>query len=149
MVFSSKFVKIQTLFHKTQPIEIFFGLRCKKPRKIINNGATMHYHAPPQSHDDLQPSPSNLYKFAHNFRKPTIPRSSTTLDLHDPKILGPKTLSRASTCRQKSRKSQHQVHALTRTNSFCTRLHEPSSVTSPMMSSTTDLTWFLGLDLNL
>ena len=44
------------------------------------------YHPPPQSCDDSWPSPSNIYKSPHNFRKLTTPGSSMALDLQDLKI---------------------------------------------------------------
>ena len=73
MAFSSKFVKIQTLFHKTDTTEVFYSLRSTKPKNFKTKNGFTRPHAKPQSLYNPRPSPSNLHKYSRNFRTRTTP----------------------------------------------------------------------------
>ena len=85
---------------------------------------------PNRSHNlsnDSWPSPLNLCKFAHNFRKLTIPWSSTALDQQNPKKNSrPKKLSRTTMRHRWHRYSLPQLHALPRASLIVHALAPPS-----------------------
>ena len=86
--------------------------------------------APKRSHNlsnDPRPSPLSLCKFAHNFRKLTIPWSSTALDQQNPKKNSrPKKLSRTTMRHWWHRYSLPQLHALPRASLIVHALAPPS-----------------------
>ena len=62
------FVKIQTLFHKTDPTGTLNGLRSTKPRKFILQGISMCSHAQPRAQNAPRLSLSIPRKYARDFR---------------------------------------------------------------------------------
>ena len=92
--FSFKSTQIWEKFYKTDATTRSIGLWSTKPENFKpKSPGTRCYTPPKRSHDlsnDLRPSPLNLCNSAHNFRKLTIPWSSTALDPQNLKILGPK-----------------------------------------------------------
>ena len=84
-------MKIQTLFQKTDTIEVFYGLRSTKPKNFKTKNSFTCPHVKPQYLNDQQPSPSNLRKYARNFRTWTTPLDPLALDRQNAKTLGPKT----------------------------------------------------------
>ena len=105
--FSFKFVKIQTSFHKNDPTGTLNGLQLTKPWKIKVTGATTRPHAPTRGHNlrKPQPSPSNMCKSTHDFRKRTTPGEPACLDLQNLEIPGPNDEPRAATRLQKFRQT--------------------------------------------
>ena len=91
--FTFKSGQIWENFYNTSATTRSIGPRSTKPKNFkTKNGCTCP-HVKPRSLNNLRPSPSNLCKSAHNFRKPTIPWSSTALDRQNPKNSRPKKLS--------------------------------------------------------
>ena len=109
--FSFKSAQVWENFHKTGATTRSIGPRSTEPKNFKPRNGCIRLHAPPQTRDDPWPSPSNLCKFAYDFRKLTIPWSFTALDQQNPKISGPKTQARASTRRQKIRRWLPSIYA--------------------------------------
>ena len=101
--FSSKFMKIQRSFHKTDLTKISNGPRSTKPKNFKTKNDFTRPHAKPQSLNDPQPSSLNLCKAGCNFRTWTILGDSTASDLQHPKILGLSNYPRVAMHRQKIR----------------------------------------------
>ena len=112
--FSFKSAQVWENFHKTGATTRSIGPRSTEPKNFKPRNGYICLHAPPQTRDNPQPSPSNLCKSAHDFRKLTIPWSFTALDQRNPKISSPKTQARASTRRQKIRRWLPLVYAPSR-----------------------------------
>ena len=62
------FVKIQSLFHKTDPTRTLNGLQCTKPRKFTLQGISIRSHAQPRAQNAPRLSLSILRKYARDFR---------------------------------------------------------------------------------
>ena len=120
--FPFRFVKIQTLFHKTDPTGTLNGLRSTKPREFILQGISTHSHAQPRAQNASRLSLSILRKYARYFRTRTIPGDPPCPDLQNTKILAPNDEPRASTRHQNVRRSPASCHALSRAMRWHTRL---------------------------
>ena len=134
--------------------EIFLQNRCnhsiQRPSmyKTQKDHQQRSHHTPPQTPNNPRPSPSNLCKSAHDFRKLTILWSSTALDRQSPKISGPNVKPRASTCLRQHWHSKPPVHALPRTSNLL-RVDvdiRDREMTSWMTSSSTTPVWPVRLD---
>ena len=144
--YSFTFIQIQTSFYKGSISTQSSGPRCTKPKKIINNGATMHLHALPRTCDDQWLSPSKLCKSVHNFTKLTLQRSFTTLELQNLKIASLKTEAHITICRQNiwrwkpsATRATPSAYALICVGASLMLVHAPSSaMMSLMMSSSTN-----------
>ena len=127
-------MKIQTLFHKTDPTGTLNGLRSTKPREFILQGISTHSHAQPRAQNAPRLSLSIPCKYARYFRTRTKPLDPAALYRQNPKISGLKKPPRAATLAKNVRRSPASIlRALTRNhnssragNSF-TRVHAPSS----------------------
>ena len=132
--FPFRFVKIQTLFHKTDPTGTLNGLRSTKPREFILQGISTGSHAQPRAQKAPRLSLSIPRKYARYFRTRTKPLDPAALYRQNPKISGLKKPPRAATLAKNVRRSPASIlRALTRNhnsshagNSF-TRIHAPSS----------------------
>ena len=137
--FSFTSVQIWEKFYKTDTTTQSTGPRSTKPKNCKPKNGRTCLHAPPKTRDDQWLSPSKLCKSAHNFKKLTIPGSSTALNLQDLKISGQEAQTRASTRHQKLRWSPASFHTLLRADASLSRasrarradaLHAPSVDTS-------------------
>ena len=110
--FPFRFVKIQTLFHKTDPTGTLNGLRSTKPREFILQGISTRSHAQPRAQKAPRLSLSIPRKYARYFRTRTIPGDPPCPDLLNKKILAPNDEPRAATRHQNVRESPASFHAL-------------------------------------
>ena len=97
-------------FTKLNPQGSSRDFKLQDPEKAVHSKAPTHLHMLPQSLNELRRSLSNLCKLAHNFRKLTIPRSSTALYPQNPKISSPKNEEHTTTHRQKIQRCCLQQH---------------------------------------
>ena len=106
--FSFKSAQIWENFCGTNATIRSISPRSTKPKNFkTKNGCTCP-HAKPRSFKWPQLSPSNLCKSTYNFRKPTIPWSSTALDQQNPKQF---EIKKTAKCLQRRQRSQLQFHA--------------------------------------
>ena len=121
--FPFRFVKIQTLFHKTDPTGTLNGLRSTKPREFILQGISTHSHAQPRAQNASRLSLSILRKYARYFRTRKKPLDPAALYRQNPKISGLKKPPCADTRHQNVWRSPASCHALTRADAAPSSLH--------------------------